>query len=158
MKVALRVKIEGENVTDICPNAGTNWCMLIKCTSCGEEHQKEVYLLEGEEYEMQGSRGSAHLVCKCHFCGRENNLSIVSAKGHVTEDHLGNWVENFAIFEGRGLEPVKWIMKDGFTCKSTASSNSYDIELDDGEFCDYDADGDVSIRVFGVEGEFVKAK
>ena len=39
----LNVKCDLENVTDLGGDASTPWYFTIKCTSCGTEHENEVW-------------------------------------------------------------------------------------------------------------------
>lgn len=56
----------------------------------------------------------------------------------------------------RGLEPIRYEMRAGFSAVSE-SGNVFEIELDDGEFCDFDDASGNSISMLSPEGQFVQA-
>lgn len=60
-----------ENVTALRPSTDDYVLMVkTKCNSCHEEHDKLVGIKPGSKIEMQGGKGVADLVMKCHVSSR----------------------------------------------------------------------------------------
>jgi hypothetical protein len=73
---------------------------------------------------------------RCKFCKREGSASIVGKALPVLESDTWTTV---LMLECRGIEPVDFDPRGEFCGKSTASSMTFDsIELEDGEWIDYD--------------------
>ena len=56
-----------------------------------------------------------------------------------------------AVLECRGCEPLTWAAADGWTVKSSGGTEFEDVDLNDGEWADYDEDHDESVAVFTVD-------
>lgn len=52
------------------------WYFTIKCNSCNEQFENEIYFTELEEVEMQGSRGVAHFGATCKNCKRWGYITL----------------------------------------------------------------------------------
>eukprot|EP00163_Fabomonas_tropica_P003397 TRINITY_DN1289_c0_g1_i1.p1 TRINITY_DN1289_c0_g1~~TRINITY_DN1289_c0_g1_i1.p1 ORF type:complete len:164 (-),score=40.29 TRINITY_DN1289_c0_g1_i1:137-628(-) len=155
----MNIKFETlENVTDITVDDDFRYLLKVKCGSCGEPHEKAVAVTKSEVVEMPGSRGEANVVMTCKFCNRHNSIDIVQERIQMyTGDDAGKFVP-LASFEFRGVEPVGWDAGEGFKCKSSESSHTFTgIDMSEGEWCDYDDDGDVPVGIYSPEAEFVHA-
>lgn len=60
-------------------------------------------------------------------------------------------------FDCRGLEPVDWECRGGLIAQ-TEAGKTFDVELEDGEFYEYDDDANESVSVTNVQHRFKKLK
>uniref|UniRef100_A0A7S4IS84 Uncharacterized protein n=1 Tax=Vannella robusta TaxID=1487602 RepID=A0A7S4IS84_9EUKA len=127
--------------------------MTVKCSSCGEENDKMIYVDPNEEIEVV--RSTVNMSVKCKICGRTNTMDVVkdSIKSYDTPN---DW-QSIASFDCRGVEPLEFEMRAGFSA-ITEGGSSFEIELIDGEFCEFDEASGESITLFSPEGRFVLAK
>eukprot|EP00898_Chlorokybus_atmophyticus_P001094 jgi/Chlat1/1986/Chrsp158S02314 len=156
MLLLLEVKCELENLASLKPKPDTPWVFSIKCGSCQERSDKESHMVQGETYDIPNSRGEANLVQKCKFCGRFGTINFVEEKGKTRAS--GEYAP-FLLLECRGVEPVTWHPRDGYTAESAASATRFDdVDLSDGEFVDYDEKGKASVGVYNIQHRFRPTK
>jgi CXXC motif containing zinc binding protein, eukaryotic len=148
--VQLRVETL-ENLESVSLAADTRWHLETRCSNCGEEH-KDVWCRASEELEVDGSRGSAHVVLKCGLCERTSTLSLEEAPDMAFRraEHGAEGFASMATFDGRGLEVTAWRPAEGLTAE-TASGRVFEVALEDGEFYDFDDENDVPVSVAGLE-------
>lgn len=60
-------------------------------------------------------------------------------------------------FDCRGLEPVEWECRGGLVA-STENGKSFEVQLEDGEWYDFDDDANESVSVTNVQSQFKKLK
>ena len=96
-----------------------------------------------------GSRGEAHLVQKCSFCGSSFNATLTSSKPWAAENG-DEEKQTLAVLECRGCEPISWQAAQGWTATSEAGTEMEDVDLSEGEWADYDEEGDVAVTVLSV--------
>jgi len=101
------------------------------------------------EIASAGSRGEAHLVQKCSFCGSSFNASIVSSVPWSADNGVEE-PQTLAVLECRGCEPASWQAAQGWTATSEAGHDMEDVDLSEGEWADYDEEGDVAVTVLAV--------
>ncbi|GBG74280.1 hypothetical protein CBR_g18691 [Chara braunii] len=159
----LEIKAELENLTNLIPEPSPqqSWQFKIKCTSCNEESDKESGVTMCELYDIPNSRGKAHLVQKCKFCGRTGTLTAVEGRGkpYTAEDSEEGKFVPVACFECRGLEPIVFYPRDGWVARGTESGTAFnDIDLSSGEFCDWDEKASASVGIYSIEHKFTVTK
>ena len=63
------------------------------------------------------------------------------------------------VIDCRGMEPIDYTPTNGLECQSAKSSKRFqDIDLDDGDWVDYDDTANVSVGIYDIESRFVKIK
>ncbi|KAJ5754967.1 hypothetical protein N7533_004510 [Penicillium manginii] len=111
----------------------------VKCTSCHEIHPNWVGFNRFEEHEIPGSRGEANFVWKCRLCTKTHSASIISGPNtyELQEKKTG---QKIIEMDCRGLEFIEFKPAEGkWEAKGVESPTTFsDIELDEGEWYDYD--------------------
>ena len=88
------------------------------------------------------------MILNCKLCGRESNLTI--EEGSVKSYNAENGgLQQMAIFDCRGLEPVEWECRGGIVAQ-TESGKKFEVELEDGEWYDYDDASNESVSLTGI--------
>lgn len=141
--ILLSIKANLENVAELWVPEGAQYCLTVRVCHChchchhapaqvknsvGEDVRENVFVCADEEYELTGSRGTAHFTVKwekdskkeaCTLfvrfsmtitCITTTDLNITPVKNvtrRVTGDDSGSFVPIIA-FDCRGLEPVKF--------------------------------------------------
>ncbi|CAA6672818.1 unnamed protein product [Spirodela intermedia] len=156
----LSYKADLENLTDLqpregCDDPGYGYFLKLKCESCGEVTQRETCVTLSETVTMPNSRGTAHLVQKCKFCGREGSVLMIPGHGKPLTLELSEAqaLVPLMVFECRGFEPIEFVFADGWKAKST-SGTAYEIDLSQGDFAEYDEDGGCPVSLSNLEARF----
>lgn len=84
-KLALQIRAQLENVTELQPASASDHMLMVrvKCTSCQEEHPKDVGIAPNEEAEVQKGRSTANLVMNCSVRLTLNRLLLSSLHERV---------------------------------------------------------------------------
>lgn len=103
---------------------------------------------------IPNSRGFAHLVISFvpkHPC----TLTIQEEKKPlcITSGDSGNFVR-LASFECRGLEPVRFYLGEGFRITSTGGSVYENVDLSEGEWCDYCEKAKMPLMISNIRAKF----
>lgn len=164
MKIALQWSLQLENLTELSP-AGEDfrWYFKFKCLSCGEVTSEFVYLSQEQNQSLKGDRGCASIVIKCKLCSRSNSCDLQPAtiKAYRTEDSA---YSTLLVLDCRGLEPVEWSPRAGFTAKGLdeagePSGSELSVDLSEGaEWYDVDERTGLSVSVSELEVRFTKTK
>lgn len=112
-KYQLNWKAELSNITNLgIKNIDEfEWHFKLMCTNCHESNESVVTLKASDEVEQNNSRGVANLVMKCKFCKKEGTLDIERPTlKQYTLENSGKF-QPLVVIEGRGWEPVGWILK-----------------------------------------------
>ena len=151
-----------ENVVELRTDKVTRWEFTVSCSHCGTEHGKTVAAEAGKTSAMPGSRGEAHIVFKCKQCERTSSIEwIEGAKKGVKVDgavRATDVTTRVAAFECRGLEPVR--LNAGrcgpFVAVAASKTLFENVVFDDGDFTEFDDEGDVPVSVLGLKAAFVR--
>ncbi|KAI6189503.1 hypothetical protein M3Y97_00015500 [Aphelenchoides bicaudatus] len=149
--IALSIKANMENVSDLQPMDFTSHQWSLKCTGCRETSDKFRYISADEIVDLPNSRGQANYVEKCGFCSKQNNIVILT-------DSFKPYTENeeFQVivrFECRGTEPVEFEPTGEWKCGSTLSNAVFTkIDLSD-TFADYDENASEAVTIDGLESK-----
>eukprot|EP00455_Lapot_gusevi_P014644 TRINITY_DN1733_c0_g1_i4.p1 TRINITY_DN1733_c0_g1~~TRINITY_DN1733_c0_g1_i4.p1 ORF type:complete len:158 (+),score=26.88 TRINITY_DN1733_c0_g1_i4:179-652(+) len=155
-KFVLDIKCNLEGLTDLALEE-PRFNLRVSCTSCGEE-MGDLWVSKDEEAEMPGGRSTANLVFKCKGCRRDSSISIIDSKiDAYTADDDGSF-RPLCEFDFRGIEPMSWQPAAGFTVKGANSSKSFEVDLTELEFFDYDDEGGNPVSITNVESQFRKEK
>ena len=155
----LHLRATLENVESLKLPNGYEFCVDVK-ESAGEERRERVTLSAAEELELPGSRGVAHLVVRFDRGSKHAaNASVVMPVKGVTGPDGGvvtasdEW-QPVAGLECRGLEPTGFHPGSGFEAVCASGARFGDLDLSEGEWCDFDEKGKVSVGVYGLEGKW----
>lgn len=153
-----------------------------RCTSCKEEHPNPVTLNLYESFEITGSRGKATLVMKCKGCKKESSVNAFhpsatsAANPESVKPELYKYQDSGSTkvmlkLDPRGLDLVKFIPDGKFMCKGVKKSGEegeevvepnntvfQDVNLEEGEWYDYDDEAGNEVSITNVEWDIVKAK
>lgn len=162
MGLKLILNAQLENLTGLEPvdtaEQPFEYTFEIQCTACREVHPKEVAINRFERHDIPGSRGEANFVFRCKACKKESNASITrTGKTYDLEDSE----TDVAVLEieARGLEFVRFVPDGFFRARGAESGTPFDeIELNDGEFYDYDDNAGNEVSVTEVRWELKLVK
>ncbi|XP_002157959.1 UPF0587 protein v1g245604 isoform X1 [Hydra vulgaris] len=158
VKIALQLKLNLENLTDLIPEGEDfRWYVKVKCSNCQEESKAFVYLSLLESSPLKGGRGQASLVSKCKLCSRENSIDIL--KDTITSYNLedSNSFKTIVQFDCRGMEPNEFSARTGWVAKGAETSTKFNVDLTEGDWCDFDEKAGQSVGVYEIESRFIKA-
>ncbi|KAI0068428.1 DUF866-domain-containing protein [Artomyces pyxidatus] len=161
VNLLLSIKAELENVTDLVPASDDfEYFFQVKCTSCNETHPKLVSLNRIEEREVSAGKGStAHFVWKCGLCKRESwaKFDSSSSPQPYSNDSNGQFAP-FLTVDCRGLEFIGFDPRGIWKCRGAESGSSFDeVDLDEGEWVDYDEKAKLPVGVSKVECSWNRA-
>ncbi|WEW57383.1 hypothetical protein PRK78_002850 [Emydomyces testavorans] len=172
-------------VTDLQPTdtetSPYHYSFKVQCTSCREVHPKL------EKHELHGSRGEANFVWKCGFCKRENSALVTTNPSAYTESQTQQAIIHFdcrgldsvrlsaawakACWDEKYIctympptiyidaNIVKCAADQGdWQCKGADSNTPFaNIDLQEGEWYDYDEKAGAEVSVTGVKWEIKRA-
>ncbi|CAN1161742.1 CXXC motif containing zinc binding protein [Linum perenne] len=150
-----------ENIATLQPRGGCDdptfsYFFKLKCGSCGEVSQKETCVVLEEKVQLPSSKGTANLVQKCKFCGREGNVSMIPGKGKpLTQEssEAGKYVP-LMMFDCRGYEPEGFLFGSGWIAQSESGTKFEDIDLSGGDFMEYDEKGECAVMISNLSSKF----
>ena len=113
-----------------------------------------------EEQPLEGSRGTAHFVVRWEGSRKQSSLSVVPPKSGVREVLESDEWADFAAFECRGMEPIRWQPSEGYVCEGSESGAEFtDIDLSDADgWTEWDEDGNCSVSITELQHRFVVRK
>uniref|UniRef100_A0A7S0WYL8 DUF866 domain-containing protein n=1 Tax=Pyramimonas obovata TaxID=1411642 RepID=A0A7S0WYL8_9CHLO len=157
--IALYIKADLENVTNLHAPAHHQWCLTVK-QSDGSEERGPVFINEEEEHELTGSKGTAHFILKWEGSKKESYINVVRNMKGVTRPYCaedsGKEVP-IVVFECRGIEPIGWNPEGGYNCESVEGARFEDIDLSD-DWCEYDEKAQASLEISNLTYSFKTIK
>ncbi|XP_016660101.1 CXXC motif containing zinc binding protein isoform X2 [Acyrthosiphon pisum] len=164
VKIALQIKANLENVTELTPDGEDfRWYLKFRCTNCGEESDKWIYLSQDITVPMKGSRGQANLVTKCKMCSRDSSLVLFSdilpdtISKYTIED--SNKFKSIVTFDCRGISIIDFSPRNGFKCCGIETNTKFeDVNLEEKEWVDYDERQNQPVGIYDVQYQFVTVK
>lgn len=152
-----------------------------RCTSCKEEHPNPITLNLYQTSEITGSRGEATLVIKCKNCKKESSVNAFhstatsAATPDLNKPELYRYKDSGSAkvmlkLDPRGLDFIKFIPDGKFSCKGVKKSGEddeevepnsttfQDVDLEEGEWYDYDDQAANEVSITNAEWSFVKIK
>ncbi|CAN6620981.1 hypothetical protein TRVA0_008S01596 [Trichomonascus vanleenenianus] len=164
--IGLAVKAELQGVTDFTFRDSVEepyeFTFKIQCTSCREIHGNEVRINQYEKHQIGGSRGEASFVFRCKMCKRESSATIKTTGRAFTIEDMepakGTKKKDAVLLEidPRGIDFVEFIPVGMFKATGVESDTSFEFELEDGEWFDYDDKAGEEVSITDVKWEFVK--
>lgn len=100
-----------------------------------------------------------NLVIKCKLCSRENSMDVVEgSQASYTESDSGTF-KTFVLFDCRGIEPVDFDPRTGYIVKCVENGQAFeDVEIEDGDWVEYDGKNKNSVSISEFKSQFVKVK
>lgn len=156
VKFYLKASAELSNVTDLQPvdtvESPFEYTFIIECTRCRHVHDKPVTINRFESHEMAGSKGEASFIFRCRECKSEHSASIFRTSKKLTEE-ASNGVALLEI-DARGCDFNEFKPEGRFECRGLNSTAKFDeVDLEDGEWYDYDDNGGEEVSVVDVKWE-----
>ncbi|KAI3812492.1 hypothetical protein L1987_17202 [Smallanthus sonchifolius] len=156
----LYITAELENLTNFQPKAGVDdpnftYYFKLKCENCGEVTDKETCVSLSETLPL-AKKGTTNLIQKCKFCKREGTVTMIPGRGSsLTHDYseTGKYAP-LMIFDCRGFEPLDFAFSSGWKAESPEGTKFEDINLDGGEFAEYDEKGECGVMISNVRSMF----
>lgn len=149
------VKCELENVEKL-ETLSPVWKIDVKHGS-SDEVREGVTIDATEVFELEGSRGTCNLVIKfkdaaekaqCTILTEFNKKAKVVPRPYTADDT--EWVP-FLAFEARGLEVTRVHVTDDNFLVTASSGASFQPDLSDGDWADYDDDNQLPVSVTNLE-------
>jgi len=158
VKIGVYIKAELENVTNLKPVSDFTWHFKIECTSCHETDDNWITINPEDTVEVSGSKATANLVMRCKFCRREASASFLDSAGSYSIEHVNKFAK-LAVIDCRGLEPVDFDPRSGWTAQGVESGSKFeDIDLTEGDWAEYDEKAGEPVGISNIESEFRKEK
>ncbi|KAJ6519732.1 hypothetical protein C8R45DRAFT_952518 [Mycena sanguinolenta] len=137
VRLLLSIKAELENVTSLEPADDFEYFFKVTCNSCHETHPKFVSLNRQDSYELSGSKGNtANFVWRCGQCKRESSAKFEGAVQAYTAENAQ--FGPLLVIECRGLEFIDFEPRGLWKCKGMKGTVFPDVDLESGEWTDYD--------------------
>jgi len=164
--IVLKMKADLEGVDKIVFPPDHEWMLDVQ-QSNGTEVRKGITISNAEEFEVQGSRGTANFVLKWEGAKAQSSMSIYTPtragplKGMTLGEYPAAQSGKFhpiAAFECRGLEPISWQPTIGYTIENEKGGKHDNVELAEKEWCGYDQENDLSVGVYDLEFQFEVTK
>ncbi|ODV68833.1 hypothetical protein HYPBUDRAFT_104715 [Hyphopichia burtonii NRRL Y-1933] len=167
VKYYLKAAAELSNVTDLqpvdTPESPFEYTFKIECTKCREAHDKPVTINQFENHELPDSRGEASFIFRCHNCKSSHSALISRSKQLLVNQDEDSGVFSVALttvleIDARGVEFTEFIPEGRFQCKGLKSSTKFDeVDLEDGEWYDYDDQAGEEVSVIDVKWEISRS-
>ncbi|KAF9496112.1 DUF866-domain-containing protein [Pleurotus eryngii] len=158
VRLLLSIKAELENVTNLVPASDSfEYFFQVKCNSCHEVHPRFVSLNREEERDVSGGKGAtAHFVWRCGMCKRESSAKFEATKPLPYADENGQFASLLTL-ECRGLEFVGFDPRGIWQCEGLTGAKFPEVDLENGEWVDYDEKAALPVGVSGLESQWSRA-
>lgn len=178
VKIGLQISCVLENIESLRAGPSFAYFLKLRCNNCGESDDIWHDICEDERVkkDTRNAKGS-NFVIKCKLCSRENSLDVVEAsQGNIilpssrisllilllvatyTEKDSGNF-KGFVSFDCRGIEPIEFDARSGYIVKSAENGRTFeDVEIEDGDWTEYDDKNKNSVSIAEFKSQFVKLK
>ncbi len=149
-----------ENVTDLHLEDSDDWHFKTKCTHCNEEAENVIYFNLVETAKIEGSRGDAHFIAKCKFCGRSGNIEYCKNtwKPYTANEQF----QTVAAFECRNIEILDFVPSNNFKARGDQGDGETvfdDIDLsEDPDWAGFDEDADCAVGVYEFKSQIIRGK
>ncbi|EFN57803.1 hypothetical protein CHLNCDRAFT_143180 [Chlorella variabilis] len=147
-----------ENVESVSLPPGAHFVMTVK-NSVGEDVREGVVIDPGEQHDLDNSRGTANFCLKWDRSAKHQAYLNVEAVKGVTRDIKAEDADKFVPvmgFECRGLEPVSY--QPGVFIVKSRGGQTFEADLSEGEWADFDEKLGESVSIMGVESSFTTHK
>lgn len=144
VKYFLLAKGELQGITQIEPGPQFEYMFRIQCTNCRTNHPKNIGINTSDLYELNKAKVS--FIFRCKECKTESNATIERTKEKWSSSN--EW-SKIILIDARGMEFTKFVPEGKFIGKG--SKSTFDIDLEEGEFYDYDEHVGEEVSVTDVE-------
>ncbi|KAF2739901.1 hypothetical protein EJ04DRAFT_426031 [Polyplosphaeria fusca] len=170
--LALALTAELNGVTDLRPHDTAEspfyYTFTVQCTSCRETHPNPVTMSRFETHDVSGSRGEANFVWKCKNCKvicpwpyclphcglpvwqREHSATVKAAPATYERSDPPK-IKNILEIDCRGLEFTE------FKAEVESNTKFSGIELNEGEWFDYDEKAGEEVSITNLKWEIRRA-
>ncbi|KAK7291019.1 hypothetical protein RIF29_05857 [Crotalaria pallida] len=161
----LKITADLENLHLLQPQGGCDdphfsYLFKLKCGRCGELSPRETCVTLSDTVPLPVGKGETHLIQKCKFCGRDGTVTMIPGKG----EPLAHWVSQegkyspLMLFDCRGVEPVDYVFTGEWKVESFKGTKFENVDLNSGEFAEYDEKGGVPVMISNVRATFEKSE
>ncbi|XP_070493364.1 UPF0587 protein GA18326 isoform X2 [Chironomus tepperi] len=158
--ISLQISCMFENIEEIKTGYNYSYFLKLRCNNCGESDDVWHDICE-EERTHQNTRNAKgfNMLIKCKMCSRENTIDIVEDSNDIyLEDDTGKF-KPIVTFDCRGIEPIDFDPREGFVVKSSNNGNTFvNVEIENGDWCDFDEKNGNSVAISEFKSNFVKIK
>lgn len=159
--LALALTADLTGVTELTPLDTSEepffYIFKVQCTSCREVHPNWVSVSRYESNEVAGSKGEANFVWRCKSCKRESTATIKNPPRAYLQ-----WSpprrQHIIEFDCRGLEFTQFKPDGEWIAKGLESSTNFTgIDLQEGEWFDYDEKAGDEVSIKDMKWEIIRA-
>lgn len=143
------IKADLENLSSLRFPEDHDWLLSFRDQN-GDE-RRSVHLNATETQEVPGSRGSANLLLKFPAGSSPASISVTSAKGVEGKYTKSGEFQAVLAVECRGAEPFAWTPSGFYVAETEEGQKFENVDLKDGDWCDFDEEAGVSVGVYNVE-------
>ncbi|KAJ8867001.1 hypothetical protein PR048_032863 [Dryococelus australis] len=157
VKIGMQICGTLENVAKVLtPQPEFMYFMKLQCTSCQEVSETWVAVSASDEVQGRTGRSIVSHLSVCKFCHKEKIMTVLQdTNSEYTKDDDERF-KTIIVFDCRGVEPVDFDFRDGWTVVSVSGRKFTDIEIEDGEWVDFDEDLKESVALYSMKSQFVK--
>ncbi|ANQ10058.1 Uncharacterized protein PCOAH_00040760 [Plasmodium coatneyi] len=149
----LRIKAELENVKKLYCDDDFLWVFNIK-DSTSSLTRENIEFRNTDVLEIPNSRGTANFLLKWTEYPKYSTINFVKTKnGCCYDSGADNDWRDFATFECRGIELVDFLPHGNFIVEDIKGKIYYDVNLSDGNWCDYNQDHEMCVGIYNLEHE-----
>lgn len=86
-------------------------------------------------------------------------MDVLNEKIQAYDAESSSQFVTVIVFECRGVEPVAFDARDGFTATAAESGTIFDeVKFESREWADYDEQGKQAVGIYDLEHKFIKVK
>lgn len=160
VKIGLQISCTLENIEELRTGPSFAFFLKLRCNNCGEMDDTWHDICEDErvKQDSRNTKGS-NFIIKCKLCSRENSMDVVEGShGVYTEADSGSF-KSLVSFDCRGIEPVEFDPRSGYLVKCSENGQKFeDVEIEDGDWTEYDDKNKNSVSISEFKSQFVKLK
>lgn len=160
VKISLQISAALENIEELKTGPNFSYFLKLRCNNCGETDDIWHDICEEEKVKQDTRNAKGYnLVIKCKLCSRENSMDVVEgSQSSYTEDDSTKF-KAIVSFDCRGIEPIDFDPRSGYIVKSVENGRIFeDVEIEDGDWTEYDDKNKNSVSIAEFKSQFVKVK
>ena len=160
VKISLQISAILENIAELKTGPNFSYFLKLCCSNCGENDNIWHDICEEERAKQDTRNAKGHnLVIKCKLCSRENSMDIIEgSQAPYIEDDSGEF-KTIVSFDCRGVEPVEFDPnRSGYIVKGAENGQTFEVEIEDGDWTEYDDKNKQSVSISEFKSQFIKAK
>ncbi|XP_059468826.1 UPF0587 protein CG4646 [Neocloeon triangulifer] len=158
MRLGLQISCELEQVKTLRPKSdgSFNWCLKVKCGSCGTEDPTWHQVSESDADQYSDVQGDVNFHMKCKFCKRPGFIDVVKGSSkEYTEDDSGKF-KTIVSFTCKGIEPFQFAFEGGWEVKCLDSNTTFeDVDLSD-DWVEFDGKSQLPVGISETKSQFVR--